>query len=31
VPSANPKTGRIVALSVVKTLRNLTQPLVVGG
>ncbi|HEV8634217.1 MAG TPA: aspartate dehydrogenase [Chloroflexota bacterium] len=31
VPSENPKTGRIVALSVVKTLRNLTRPLVVGG
>jgi aspartate dehydrogenase len=31
VPSENPKTGRIVALSVVKTLRNLTSPLVVGG
>jgi aspartate dehydrogenase len=31
VPSSNPKTGRIVALSVVKTLRNLTRPLVVGG
>jgi aspartate dehydrogenase len=31
VPSSNPKTGRIVALSVVKTLRNLSRPLVVGG
>ena len=31
VPSENPKTGRIVALSVVKTLRNLTRPLVVGA
>jgi aspartate dehydrogenase len=30
-PSANnPKTGYIVAMSVVKTLRNLTTPLVIG-
>jgi aspartate dehydrogenase len=31
VPSENPKTGRVVALSVVKALRNLTSPFVVGG
>ena len=27
---ANPKTGRIVALGVIKALRNLTAPVVVG-
>ena len=31
IPSENPKTGRIVALSVVKALRNLTSPFVVGA
>lgn len=31
VPSVNPKTGRVVALSVVKTLRDLTSPFVVGA
>jgi len=30
VPSENPKTGRIVALSVLATLRKLTAPLRVG-
>ncbi len=30
VPSENPKTGRIVALSVLATLRKLTSPLRVG-
>ena len=29
-PSANPKTGRIVALSVTKALRNLSAPIVIG-
>ena len=29
-PSPNPKTGRIVALSLVKAIRNLTAPIVVG-
>lgn len=31
IPSENPKTGRIVALSVVKALRNLSSPFVVGA
>jgi aspartate dehydrogenase len=31
IPSENPKTGRVVALSVVKTLRNLTSSFVVGA
>jgi aspartate dehydrogenase len=31
IPSENPKTGRIVALSVVKALRDLTSPFVVGA
>jgi aspartate dehydrogenase len=31
IPSENPKTGRIVALSVVKALRNLTNPFVIGA
>ena len=31
VPSENPKTGRVVALSIVKTLRDLASPFVVGG
>ena len=30
VPSENPKTGRIVALSVLATLQKLTAPLRVG-
>ena len=30
VPSENPKTGRIVALSVIATLRKLAAPLRVG-
>jgi aspartate dehydrogenase len=30
VPSENPKTGRIVAMSVLKALRNRVAPLVVG-
>jgi aspartate dehydrogenase len=30
IPSENPKTGRIVALSVVKALRNQTAPFVIG-
>lgn len=30
-PSENPKTGRIVALSVAKALRNLTAPIVLGA
>lgn len=30
VPTENPKTGRIVALSVVKALRSLVDPVVVG-
>jgi aspartate dehydrogenase len=30
VPSDNPKTGRIVALSVLATLRKLNAPLRVG-
>ena len=27
----NPKTGRVTALSIIKTLRNLTSPLVIGS
>ncbi len=30
IPSDNPKTGRIVALSVAKALRNQTAPFVIG-
>jgi aspartate dehydrogenase len=30
IPTANPKTGRIVALSVAKTLRDLSSPFVIG-
>ena len=30
VPSENPKTGRIVALSIIATLRKLAAPLRVG-
>jgi len=30
-PSENPKTGRIVALSVAKVLRNLSAPVVIGA
>ena len=30
IPSHNPKTGRIVALSAIKAIRNLTAPVVVG-
>jgi aspartate dehydrogenase len=30
VPSDNPKTGRITALSVIAALRKLNAPLVVG-
>lgn len=30
IPTENPKTGRIVALSVAKALRNLTAPVVIG-
>jgi aspartate dehydrogenase len=30
IPTENPKTGRIVALSVAKALRNLSAPVVVG-
>lgn len=30
IPSENPKTGRIVALSVIKTLRDLASPLSIG-
>ncbi len=29
-PSDNPKTGRVVPLSVAKALRNLTAPIVIG-
>jgi aspartate dehydrogenase len=31
IPSENPKTARVVALSVVKALRNQTSPFVVGA
>lgn len=31
IPSANPKTGRIVALSIVNALRNRTRPFVIGA
>jgi aspartate dehydrogenase len=30
IPSENPKTGRITALSVIAALRKLTSPLVIG-
>jgi aspartate dehydrogenase len=30
VPTENPRTGRIVALSAIKAVRNLTSPVVVG-
>ena len=30
IPTDNPKTGRIVALSVAKALRNLSAPIVIG-
>lgn len=30
IPGPNPKTGRVVPLSVIKALRNLTAPVVVG-
>ncbi len=30
IPSENPKTGRLTAMSMVKALRNLTAPVVVG-
>jgi aspartate dehydrogenase len=30
IPSANPKTGRIVAQSVLATLRRLAAPMVAG-
>ena len=30
VPSENPKTGRLTAMSMIKALRNLTAPVVVG-
>ena len=30
VPSENPKTGRLTAMSMIKVLRNLTAPVVVG-
>jgi aspartate dehydrogenase len=31
IPSENPKTGRITALSVISCLRRLGAPMVVGG
>ena len=31
IPSENPKTGRLTAMSIVKALRNLTAPVVVGA
>jgi aspartate dehydrogenase len=31
IPSENPKTGRIVALSLVRALRAYSEPIVVGG
>jgi aspartate dehydrogenase len=30
IPSENPKTGRLTAMSMIKALRNLTAPVVVG-
>ncbi len=30
IPSENPKTGRITALSIIATLRKLTSPLRIG-
>ena len=30
IPSENPKTGRLTAMSIIKALRNLTAPVVVG-
>ena len=30
IPGPNPKTGRIVPLALIKALRNLTAPVVVG-
>jgi predicted dinucleotide-utilizing enzyme len=30
VPSENPKTSRIVPLSIAKALRNLSEPVVIG-
>jgi aspartate dehydrogenase len=30
IPTENPKTGRLTAMSMVKALRNLTAPVVVG-
>ena len=31
IPSENPKTGRVVAMSIAKALRNRTAPFVIGG
>jgi aspartate dehydrogenase len=31
IPSENPKTGRITALSIISCLRKLTAPLRIGG
>jgi aspartate dehydrogenase len=31
IPTENPKTGRIVALSLVRALRSYGEPIVVGG
>lgn len=30
IPSENPKTGRIVSLSIVKALRNVSEPVLIG-